>query len=87
MKYVFKDIGHKKINKTVELVIPPGTGYQALGFDSVLDFLVCEAAPHFQGEKKKLEAVAVDGMPDMVATRYVIVYGGIHNVGSVSLHS
>lgn len=85
MKFVFKDIGDKKINKTVEIVIAPGTGYQTLGFDSVLDFIVHEASPYFQEGEKKIEAVAIDGQPELLAAKYIIVYKGIHASGSVDL--
>lgn len=87
MKFVFKELGEKKISKTVEIDIPLGFGFQSLGFDSVMDFIVSEAAPHFPNEKKKLEAVGVDGQPDHFAYKYVIVYGGIHQRGKVEILS
>lgn len=85
MKFVFKDLGEKKISKTVELIIPPGTGFQTMGFVDVMDFMVCEAAPYFPDDEKLLEAVACDGLPELLASRYVMVYNGIHQRGTVDI--
>ncbi len=86
MKFVFAELGEKKISKTVDLQLPPGQSFQSIGFESVLDFMIAEAEPHIPDDNKRVECVPTDGQPDLMSAHYVIVHNGIHGVGNVHIY-
>ena len=85
MKFVFQDLGPKKISKTVEVVLSPIQSFYDMGFDHQVDFIIREASVHFPGDEKRIEAVAIDGLPELMAHNYVIVWKGSWQKGRVSV--
>ena len=85
MKFLFSEIGPKKMSKTVEVTLQPLQTFYDIGFDHQLDFIEAEVSPHFVGYDKEVEAVPVDGLPELVSHNYVIVYNGIKQMGRVQV--
>jgi len=66
MKIVFKDIGTIKFNKVVEIESFPG-------HKNFIEFAEPELRPYLPG-KGKVELIPTDGLPELLANQYVVVY-------------
>lgn len=61
------------------------TGFEGYSFSDLRDFMCCEASVNIEKECK-LEAVATDGLPELLANEYVIVCDGLRSVGNVTVY-
>jgi hypothetical protein len=85
MRFLFKDLGKHKVSKVVDLPIPSDIGFYQYGFKDVLDFMCAEARPHLPNAKH-IEAVPTDGLPDLMAHQYVLVYDHSFTGGNVLVY-
>lgn len=85
MRFEFKELGSKKVTKTVVIALPLGESFYSIGFDSVLEFMISEVAAYMPEKEKKIECVPIDGYPSLMSGKYVVVYNGLRAVGSVSI--
>lgn len=66
MKLVFREVGLRKISKIVEVSQIPD-------YKNVIEFATTEIQPYMP-PKGRFEFIPTDGLPELLAGQYVIVY-------------